>query len=174
MVEVLGDPSQAPRWTDAIEGRSVDWSTMLFGYVSIVDWPGCSFWPELFAANPDALVLLSVRDPESWYRSASNTIFQSFDRAPAEMQPWMGAMRVLLRDRFSDQFDDATTMMDAYEKHNSAVRQAIPSSSLLEWTPEDGWEPICQRLGLDVPSGPFPVTNTTDDFRANIGLTPLG
>ena len=172
MVEVLGDPAQAPGWIDAIEGRPVDWSTMLNGYVSIVDWPGCSFWPELFAADPDALVLLSVRDPESWYRSASNTIFQSFDKAPPGMQPWMDAMRVLLRERFSDRFDDATAMMDAFEHHNSAVRQAIPSTSLLEWTPNDGWEPICDRLGLEVPSEPFPVTNTTEEFRAMIGLTP--
>jgi len=172
MVEILGDPAQAPGWIDAIEGRPVDWSTMLNGYVSIVDWPGCSFWPELFAADPDALVLLSVRDPESWYRSASNTIFQSFDKAPPGMQPWMDAMRVLLRERFSDRFDDATAMMDAFEHHNSAVRQAIPSTSLLEWTPNDGWEPICDRLGLEVPSEPFPVTNTTEEFRAMIGLTP--
>lgn len=173
MVEILADPAQAPGWIDAIEGRPVDWSKMLNGYVSIVDWPGCSFWSELFAANPDALVLLSVRDPESWYRSASNTIFQAFNSGPPESQHWMDAMRELFRERFSDQFDDATAMMDAYEKHNSAVRRAIPSTSLLEWNPKDGWEPICDRLGLKVPSEPFPVTNTTEEFRAMIGLTPL-
>ncbi len=173
MVEILGDPEQAPGWIDAIEGRPVDWTTMPAGYVSLVDWPGCSFWPELSAANPDALVLLSVRDPESWYRSASNTIFQSFDKVPPELQPWMDAVRRLLRDRFSDRLDDPTAMMDAYERHNAAVRQAIAPSRLLEWTPADGWDPICDRLGMDVPGGPFPVTNTTDDFRAMIGLTPI-
>ncbi len=52
MVEILGDPTQAPGWIDAIEGRPVDWATMPAGYVSLVDWPGCSFWPELSAANP--------------------------------------------------------------------------------------------------------------------------
>jgi Sulfotransferase domain len=36
-------------------------------------WPGASFWPELLEANPEALVILSIRDPESWYTSASNT-----------------------------------------------------------------------------------------------------
>ena len=35
MVEILGDPSQAPGWIDAIEGRPVDWSTMPAGYVSL-------------------------------------------------------------------------------------------------------------------------------------------
>jgi hypothetical protein len=173
MTEILGDPTQAPGWIDAIEGGLVDWSTMPAGYLSLVDWPGCSFWAELSAANPDALVLLSVRDPESWYRSASNTIFQSFDRVPPELKPWMDAMQVLLRDRFSDRFDDPTSMMDAYERHNAAVRHAIPPARLLEWAPNDGWDPICDRLGIEVPGEPFPVTNTTDEFRATVGMAPL-
>ena len=105
----MANPDQVPAWIDAIEGRSVDWPSMLGSYRSIVDWPGGSFWPELSAANPDALVLLSVRDPESWYHSASNTIFLAFDRVPPEMAPWMDAMRKLLHDRFSDQFDDASS-----------------------------------------------------------------
>ena len=112
MAEILGDPTQVPGWTDAIEGRPVDWSALLAGYRSIVDWPGGAFWRELSAANPDALVLLSVRDPESWYRSASNTIFLAFDRMPAELMPWMNTMRKLLRDRFSDRFDDPAAMME--------------------------------------------------------------
>ena len=128
---------------------------MLEHYRSIVDWPGGSFWPELSAANPEALVLLSVRDPESWYRSASNTIFLAFDRVPPDMAPWMGAMRKLLHDRFSDQFEDPTAMMDAYERHNDEVRGPKSFGSLLEWTLGDGWEPICERLGLPVPPTHF-------------------
>ena len=173
MVEMLAHPDQAPAWIDAIEGRPVDWAAMLESYGSIVDWPGGSFWPELCAVNPNALVLLSVRDADSWYRSASNTIFLSFDRVPPEAAPWMTAVRQLLHDRFSDQFEDPTAMMDAYERHNAAVRANIPSARLLEWTLGDGWEPICDRLGFSVPSEPFPVTNSTSDFRQMIGLPPL-
>jgi Sulfotransferase domain len=173
MVEVLGDPSKAEVWIDAIEGRPVDWSTTPDGYVALVDWPGCSFWPELTAANPDALVLLSVRDPESWYRSASSTIFLAFDTVPPHLQPWMAAMRLMLKNRFSDQYDNPTAMMDAYERHNDAVRSAIPSSRLLEWTAQDGWEPICDRLGLEVPDTPFPAVNTTAQFREMTGMPPL-
>lgn len=173
MVEILGDPAQVPAWVDAIDGRPVDWSAMLARYRSIVDWPGASFWRELSAANPSALVLLSVRDPESWYRSASNTIFLSFDHAPPQAAPWMAKVRQLLRDRFCDRFDDPTAMMDALVRHNAAVRAEVPPSRLLEWTPADGWEPICERLELPVPAAPFPVTNTTSEFREMIGLAPL-
>jgi hypothetical protein len=173
MFEIFADPAQISRWTDAIEGRPVDWSSMLTGYAALVDWPGASFWPELTAANPDALVLLSVRDPQSWYRSASNTIFQTFDNAPPEVRPWLDAVRTLLRDRFSDQLGDPTAMIDAFERHNHAVRQAITSDRLLEWTPTDGWEPICERLGVEVPDDPFPRTNDTTQWRADFGMPPL-
>lgn len=173
MFEIIVDPTQIPVWTDAIEGRPVDWSTMPEGYAALVDWPGASFWPELAAANPEALVLLSVREPEDWYRSASNTIFLAFDNAPPELRPWFEAVMSLLRERFSDQFDNPTVMMDAFERHNEAVRQGIPSERLLEWSPSDGWEPICERLGFDVPADPFPKTNDTNQWRADLGMPPL-
>ena len=173
MFEIIIDPSQVPAWTDAIEGRPVDWASIPAGYLSLVDWPGASFWPELTAANPDALVVLSVRDTEDWFRSATNTIFQALDAAPPEMRPWFETVRGMLRERFSDQFDDPTAMMDAFERHNDAVRKAIPKQRLLEWTPTDGWEPLCERLGVDVPADPFPQTNDTNSWRANFGMPPL-
>jgi hypothetical protein len=173
MLEILGDPAQIPAWTDAIEGRPVDWSEMLSRYRAIVDWPGAAFWRELSEANPNALVLLSVRDPESWYRSASNTIFMALDRMPPEVAPWMDEVRKLLRDRFSDRLDDRTAMIDAYGRHNEAVRAEVPARRLLEWNLGDGWAPICERLGLPVPTEPFPVTNSTNEFREMAGLPPL-
>ena len=173
MIEILGDPTQIPAWIDAIDGRPVDWSAMLARYRAIVDWPGGSFWRELSAAYPDAVVLLSVRDPEGWYRSASNTIFLTFDQMPPEVAPWLDAVRRLMRDRFSDRFDDPTAMMDAFVRHNEAGRAEVPANRLLEWAPGDGWGPICERLGLPVPAEPFPVTNTTDEFREMLGLPPL-
>jgi hypothetical protein len=173
MFEIVTHPAQMPEWTNAIEGGSVDWSTMPLGYVALVDWPGASFWPELSAANPEALVLLSLRDPESWYHSASNSIFLVFDAVPPEMKPWFETMLGLLNDRFSDQLDNPTAMMDAFERHNASVRREIPPERLLEWTPGDGWEPICERLGLAVPSEPFPITNTLNDWRANFGMPPI-
>jgi hypothetical protein len=127
----------------------------------------------LSQANPDALVLLSVRDPEEWYRSASNTIFLTFDKMPPELAPWMDEMRKLLRDRFSDRLDDRAAMIDAYVRHNDTVRNEVPASRLLEWHLGDGWSPICERLGVPVPAEPFPVTNTTDEFRQMVGIPPL-
>ncbi len=173
MMELMGKPDEIPDWIAAIDGEPVDWRAMLANYRTLCDWPGASFWPELSATFPDALVLLSVREPESWYRSASDTIFFGFQRPMDEPNPWMDAMARLLHDRFSDQFDDPTAMMDAMARHNDAVRAAIPANRLLEWQVADGWEPICERLGVAVPDEPFPVTNTTNEFRDMVGLPPV-
>lgn len=174
MMEMFDDPVLIAGFTDAIDGRPVDWSKLLERFVALVDWPGASFWPELTAANPDALVLLSVREPDDWYRSASNTIFLAMENLPPHLQPWMDAVQRLLRDRFSDRFDDPQAMKDAFARHNDAVRAAIPAERLLEWRAGDGWEPICERLGLPVPAEPFPATNTTNEFRERLGLDPVG
>lgn len=174
MVEIIGDPSQAVGWTDAVEGREVDWAKLLSGYVAMVDWPGASFWREISAANPDALVLLSTRDPEAWYRSASNTIFQPIERTPPGLEAWFGTtMPKLFGTRFSDDLGNPTAMMDAFERHNAEVRAGVPADRLLEWTVSEGWEPICERLGVPVPEEPFPVTNSTSETRALLGMPAL-
>ena len=173
MLEIIGDPGQAPGWEAAIEGEDVDWDELLGGYVAQVDWPGASFWRELAAANPDALVVLSTRDPEAWYRSASNTIFNVFEGAPPGLDEWFGAVRRMLAERFCDDLDNPAAMIAAFERHNDEVRDGVPADRLLEWTATEGWEPLCDRLGVPVPEEPFPVTNRTNDTRALIGLPPL-
>jgi hypothetical protein len=114
-----------------------------------------------------------VRDPESWYTSASNTIFQVFEHMPPGLEPWFESMRQLMGERFSNKLDDPVAMMKAFEDHNDSVREAIPPERLLEWAPSDGWGPICERLSLDIPNEPFPKTNETNQWRANLGMPPI-
>ncbi len=42
------------------------------------------------------------------------------------------------------------------------IRGLVAKDRLLEWTVEDGWEPLCEFLGKDVPNEPFPHVNTRD------------
>jgi Sulfotransferase domain len=175
MVEIIADPPQAAGWTDAIEGREVDWQQVLDGYVAVVDWPGASFWREISDANPEALVLLSTRDPESWYRSACDTIFNPIEAPPPGLEEWFAVtMPKLFETRFSADLGNAAAMIEAFEAHNAAVRAGVPPERLLEWTVSDGWEPICARLGVAVPDEPFPVTNTTAETRELLGMPALG
>lgn len=44
------------------------------------------------------------------------------------------------------------------------VRGMVPKDRLLEWSVDDGWEPLCEFLGKPVPEEPFPHTNTAAGF----------
>ena len=170
MIEIFERPDQVEGFTRAIDGEPVDWSALLADFTAMVDFPGSLFWREIAAANPDAPILLSSRPSEDWYRSASNTIFLAFDKVPPELAPWMQAVRRGLHDRFSDDFENKDAMLAAYEKHNAEVRAEVPDDRLIDWTPSDGWGPICAALDLPVPAEPFPVTNTTSEFRVMMGI----
>ena len=65
MSEVFAHPEHVGAWRDAARGRPPDWSALFAGYRAAVDWPAAAFWPELSAAFPDAIVVLSVRDPDA-------------------------------------------------------------------------------------------------------------
>jgi hypothetical protein len=176
MIEVFGRPDDIPVWHRAVNGDQPDWNAFLADYVATVDWPACAFWREIAEANPDAPVLLSSRDADGWWKSASNTIFVVGAR-PATGDPQLDAQREMALDMFRNTFTpdwlDEAEAKRAYEAHNAEVRASVPAERLIDWHPGDGWEPICEKLGLPVPSDPFPHVNTTDDFRAMLGLEPL-
>ena len=78
MRNVLDHRERLPLWEAAAAGSTVDWEAVFAGYESSVDWPGAAFWRELTAHYPDAKVILTVRDPERWYDSVRDTIYQLF------------------------------------------------------------------------------------------------
>src|SRR5690349_5268057 len=65
--ERAGDPDA---WGDAYDGRLPDWRAFFDGYAAVVDWPAAPFWREISEAFPDAVILLSTRDADDWWRSA--------------------------------------------------------------------------------------------------------
>lgn len=145
-------------WQTALAGGTPDWGAVLDGYVAAIDWPASSFWRELSHANPDALILLSLRESaQVWWESANQTILPYARMSLAS--DWTGGrdFRSLL-ERFTGtaDWDDPATLMAAYDRHNATVRATAPADRLLEWHAPDGWEPICHALGLPIPEQPFP------------------
>jgi hypothetical protein len=171
MVEVIAAPEErAPAWMDAFDGKPVDWDAVMDGYVASVDWPACAFWEELAAANPDAIILLSSRSStDAWYKSANATIFD-ITRREVRSPDGVQFANKMFAQTFTPDWQDEDAAKSAYDAHNAHVRATAPKDRLVDWQPGDGWEPICDKLGLAVPDEPFPHVNTTDEFRAMVGL----
>ena len=46
-----------------------------------------------------------------------------------------------------------------YRQHNERVQAVIPAEKLLVFNVKQGWKPLCEFLGCDMPSTPFPRAN---------------
>lgn len=165
MMEVRSAPERLEHWNRLAAGEKVDWEEVFGGFRSTVDWPACNYWRELMARYPDAKVILSLRDPESWWRSTQSTIFSDHvqDGAPP-------SIRRILKDVVDEDLHDRDACVAAFERHNASVRAGVPAEKLLVFDAKQGWGPLCAFLGVPVPDAPFPSVNTTDEFRKMVGI----
>jgi hypothetical protein len=171
MLEVFRRPGDSEKWEAAARGVPTNWASFLKDFQSAIDWPACHFWRELHEIFPDAKVILTERDPESWYASISKTIFESQNMAPdgdpiRAAQQSMGKL-IVLDMTFNGKLDKDNAIA-VYRRHNAAVKAAISASRLLVYDASQGWKPLCDFLGAPVPAEPFPKTNSTEEFRARV------
>jgi hypothetical protein len=54
---------------------------------------------------------------------------------------------------------------EEYVKHNQHIRDIAPKGQFLEFNVKQGWEPLCEFLGVPVPDTPFPRVNDTKTFQ---------
>jgi hypothetical protein len=169
MREVFERPEHVGVWDRAADEKQVDWEVLLGSYRSAVDWPVCAFYRELAERYPQAKVILTMRDPERWYGSVMETIYPFMKRAVPEgdaaLQMWgRMAHKLILEQTFGGRLADREHAIAVYERHNEAVRRAIPQERLLVYKVAQGWEPLCRFFGLPVPEEPFPQVNTKAEF----------
>ncbi len=167
MEEVLHNMNvQVPLWVDATAGTP-NWTAIYGGYESAVDWPTAGFFRELNAAYPDAKFILTVRSPESWAASFSETIYKLLagkDDAPPEMRDWLDMGSAVIAKTGFPMGLDMEGLSSAFEAHNEAVKAEIPTDRLLVYEVKSGWDPLCEFLDVPAPSDPFPRTNNRAEF----------
>jgi hypothetical protein len=179
MSEVFENPEHVDQWEAAREGRA-NWEELFRGYRASVDWPCAAFYEELMERCPDAKVILTVRNPERWYESVRSTIYnvQNVASSPifslaALFVPRMRHMRRIARmasdlaweDMFDGRFEDRGYAIEVFERWNEEVKRRVPDERLLVYEVKEGWEPLCDFLGVPVPEGkPFPHVNDAEAF----------
>ncbi|THC99771.1 hypothetical protein EYZ11_000701 [Aspergillus tanneri] len=155
----------------------------LLGHCDVViDSAASLFSAELVVAYPDAKVILnSRRDLAAWQRSVIKTI------VPIQESWFLWTMRWfesdlwwlwqfymvhgypgLFRATYDGSIREAIQHQWVYRDHCSMARGMVPKDRLLEWTVEEGWEPLCKFLGKPVPDEPFPRTNDASGFEKNV------
>jgi hypothetical protein len=164
MSEVFaGARRNVPLWLDAVQ-RKPDWDAIFDGFHSTTDYPACTYWRELAELYPDAKVVLTVRDPDSWFDSVSETIFSQKMQGSLAGTPIEAMMNGVIFDAFGGRVNDRAFMTDWFRRRNEQVIDALPPERLLVFSPKQGWEPLCSFLGVPVPDAPFPRVNSRDEI----------
>lgn len=177
MEEVFADPPKSDAWARFFGGETVDWDDVFAGYGAAVDAPACMAWRELAAKYPDAKVVLTVRNPDAWYASMSNTILSDGymeNLIASSIGPMIERMAARMMGPVGPRPADAPpgpppkeAMLAMREAHQAAVAAEIPAERLLVFNVAEGWGPLCRFLDKPVPDEPFPRVNDSASFHTN-------
>ena len=117
-------------------------------------------------------MLLSVRDPEAWYKSPTDTIYRSLtmrtpDNVPeSRRQQTAIARKIVLEDAFDNRFENKAPAIEVLNRHNQPVRETIDPARLLVFDVQEGWRPLCRFLSVAQLDEPFPRLNDTATIQA--------
>lgn len=167
MQEVIKRPTHIRLWQEIASGEEIPWPQIFEQFAAGVDFPVSNYYQELLQAYPTAKVILTVRDPERWYESTLNTIYQ-MNKMPAHLFWFIPPLaqfdrmtrKVIWDGLFHGRFEDKAYAIKIFNDHILEVKQTVPAEQLLVFHPRDGWEPLCEFLDVPVPKGkPFPHVN---------------
>ena len=65
------------------------------------------------------------------------------------------------------QDDFPASGIESYRKHNELVREAAKGKIFLEYQISQGWKPLCEFLGKDVPEEDFPRADDWAAYKAH-------
>ncbi|KAL8709522.1 MAG: hypothetical protein Q9220_005764 [cf. Caloplaca sp. 1 TL-2023] len=179
-----------PMWKAAAEAKfqnkgskftKEDWDTLLGNYEAVADLPPAAFIPELHEAYPDAKVVIIQRDPSSWYTSCSKTVMRIAESSELKMLSYVDRglashlapmLYVLFDSVFGTEYKDPVKKkqgwIQGYNDTYDEARRVVPKEQRLEFSLDQGWEPLCDFLGKEIPQKPFPRDNDSASFDVAI------
>lgn len=176
MEKVLLDPTQDPtifRRAQMDKSYKPDWDAVFQNYKAAVDWPAAAFWEDIYKTYPEARVILTIRDPEDWYRSVGASIrdwpMSETEEWPQRMKDTRLMARSVVKQGALSNYADKQAMIAQFNAHIARVKETVPADRLLIMNLGEGWEPLCSFLKVPVPRGVrYPHANKGSNFAARM------
>jgi len=170
-------------WEALEKGQEVDFESFFSDYNAIIGFPGYIFHQQLKDRYPSAKIILSYRDPDEWYEDISTTVFESasshvnkaYANEVRSFDPYLAdcierihalQLRMLEENYFEGRFSDQELSVKRYVEWNESIKEIYPEDELLVYQVTEGWEPVCEFLGVPVPEDKeFPHLNHPTSFH---------
>ncbi|KAI1609008.1 hypothetical protein EDD37DRAFT_135814 [Exophiala viscosa] len=189
---IFGNVKDCDMWKEAFHAKyhgrgsfgKEQWDQLLGHCSAVTDFPCAYFGPELMDAYPEARAVLVERHVDKWVKSFGTLINEAYHPVSTILgildPTWMGRINGVgyaMITAMTGQSTERQIMRHArtsYEKHYQCVREEVRARSvpLLEYRLGEGWLPLCQFLGKDIPQDansveiPFPHMNEKDNIQA--------
>ena len=164
-------------------GKMPDFLSMYQNVDAITDLPAALWYEEIHKTFPDVKVILSVRDSEEvWVKSwvQHNDLYLNLGFLQYiifwYIAPYLvgGFDAILAREidvaAYGSLCSESTVLFKKkYREHNERVQAVIPKEKLLMYNVKQGWKPLCEFLGCEIPEREFPRENV-GDARAQKGI----
>lgn len=192
---IFEKPAQTQRWARLARRKflgeddngdctitAADFDEVIGNCMAVTDAAGSCFVPEMVRAYPNAKVILNKRsDLDKWHASANQNLVGVFRSYVFWIMSYLSrecfwAWHVYERLMWAAMFRSLDGRLDTgvtrtgkwvYREHNDMIRGlcAREGRPMLEWSVEDGWQPLCEFLGKNVPKEDFPRTNDAAGFK---------
>ena len=138
--------------------------------------------------EPNYKVILTVRDnPEQWYKSVDRTlrkIHALMGTYSMRFLTWSKGQNTIKRNnvtcdhlvfdvplgQHTDYWSNQQKLMQKYEDWIEGVKRHVPKDKLLVSNVKEGWDPLCNFLGVEAPDEPFPRSNETAKLQKEIKM----
>jgi hypothetical protein len=159
----------------AWKGENVNWKKFYRKYNSAVDWPTCSFYRILMNEYPDARILLNIREPGKWYDSMLETIWAIQPAFPFWFPKIVRKIHdeIIWKGNLRGAFPEREKTINIYKEWIEEVKKNVPTERVLVYEVKEGWQPLCEFLGVPVPDKPFPHINERKSFKRMIRILRL-
>ena len=148
----------------------------LDGYIATADPPLSQLIPELMELYPEAKVICTERDMDTWAESMALVAkmvrprlfrFILFWTPNARHLPRLwGHLSGIFDERYGRRTQTKEDSVAVWERHHAWLEEIVPKGKLFYVNVKDGWDPLCKALEVPVPKDvPFPRLNDSKSFE---------
>ncbi|XP_078364032.1 uncharacterized protein LOC144648300 [Oculina patagonica] len=157
------------QWLDGFEtGQLPNFKEIFHGVDAVTDHTAAFWFEEILNVFPEAKVILTVRDSEEvWLKSwqehlrISDKLLPYYTKIAPTRRRTQHYFDTMYRALVGSNNPEAAALYRVkYRQHNAKVKAVIPADKLLVYNIKQGWEPLCEFLGCDVPSIQTPRANS--------------